>query len=90
MLELHHIVERTELGTNNSEMNLVSLCPICHAKIHDHKLKIYGVYPSTEPPHGRTIIYELNGKCNIPELKSKYLEYKPKQMIIFNGEQDEG
>lgn len=88
ILERHHIVERTEIGTSNHDYNLCIICPTCHSKIHTGRLKIYGIYPSTEPPHGRTAIYELDGICNIPELKEAYYKPKPKQMKVYLDEED--
>lgn len=87
VLDYHHIVERVEVGTSNHPMNLCILCANCHRNVHSKRLVIYGVYPSTEPPNGRTVIYELDGECNIPELKEAYYKHKPKQMKVFIDEE---
>lgn len=36
-LQIHHVVHRSE-GGSNSEMNLVTLCPKCHALAHGTNL----------------------------------------------------
>ena len=81
LLELHHIIERTEINTTNHKMNLAILCANCHALTHTGRLKIIGVYPSTKLPNGRTLIYELDGKKNI-DLDVPYVEFKNKSFKI--------
>jgi hypothetical protein len=61
VLELHHIVPRTDSNTNNDPYNLAIICANCHSKNHRGNLKIIGIYPSTKLPNGRTLIYELEG-----------------------------
>lgn len=80
-LEHHHILERTELNTSNSVWNLAVICGNCHAKVHAGILKIIGVYPATNK-HGRILVYELNGICNVPGLSEAYFKYRPAQMKI--------
>lgn len=82
-LEHHHIVERIELGTSNSQWNLAVICGNCHAKIHAGQIKIIGVFPSTKPS-GRTLIYILDGVCNVPGMENAqpYFKHKPPQMKI--------
>ena len=87
ILHSHHIVERTEMNTDNDDFNLCILCPSCHAKVHDKKLKIIGVYPGTRPPTGRILVYELNGACNIPGLNEPYYVPKQKAMRLFDEEE---
>lgn len=82
LLELHHIIERTELNTTNHDFNLAILCANCHAMTHTGRLKIIGVYPSTLPPNGRTLIYELDGKRNIEGIDTPYIEFKNKSFKI--------
>lgn len=90
LLHRHHIVERTEIGTSNDDFNLAILCANHHAMTHDHKrLKIIGVFPSTQPPMGRTLVYELDGKCNIPGITEAYFNYKPPQMKIPGERKDD-
>lgn len=65
ILQLHHIVERTEPNCTNEPENLVILCPSCHLSHHNGLIKILFVYPSTELPNKRTLIYEKDGKKNL-------------------------
>lgn len=76
LLQLHHIIERTELNTNNSPLNLAILCSNCHLLLHSGRLKIIGVFPSTKLPNCRTLVYELDGKKNIDGIDSPYVEFK--------------
>lgn len=75
-LHRHHIVPRSDINCTNHHMNLVVLCANCHEKTHDGILEIIGIWPSTKPPVGRTLVYKLNGICNIPELESVEPPYK--------------
>lgn len=81
LLELHHIIERTELNTSNHNLNLTILCGNCHRLTHTGKLKIIGVYPSTQLPNGRTLVYELDGKKNI-DIDVPYIEFVNKSFKI--------
>ena len=81
-LHLHHIIERTEINTNNHPYNLSILCPNHHNYVHNGNLKIIGVYPSTNPPNGRTLIYELDGKRNIEGIDCPYVIFKNKSFKI--------
>lgn len=81
-LHLHHIIERTEINTTNHVFNLSILCPNHHNHVHSGRLKIIGVYPSTQLPNGRTLIYELDGKKNI-DIGEPYVKFKPKSLKIF-------
>lgn len=82
LLELHHIIERTKANTTNNNFNLAILCGNCHALNHSGRLKIIGVYPSTQPPNGRTLIYELDGKKNI-DIDEPYVEFKNKSFKLY-------
>jgi hypothetical protein len=84
-LEIHHIIPRSDLNTTNHDMNLCILCSLHHSYLHAGLLKIIGIYPSTRPPNGRTVVYELNGKRNI-DIDKPFIEFKPKSFKIFNGE----
>ncbi len=91
ILDYHHIVERTEIGTSNHPMNLCVLCSNHHRMIHAGKLKILGVFPGTKPPSGRILIYEIDGKCNIPgfEGAKPYFQHQAPQMkITLKGPDD--
>jgi hypothetical protein len=74
-LQLHHIIERTDIETSNHPMNLCILCPNHHNFLHDGKLKIIGIIPSTKLPNKRTIIYEINGKRNVDILDDEIPKY---------------
>lgn len=87
LLELHHILPRTDEHTNNNNLNLAILC-CCHHKLLDGgSLKIIGVFPSTKEPNFRTLVYELDGKKNI-DIDKPYIEFKNKSFKIF-GESNE-
>ena len=81
-LHYHHIVERTELHSDNNPYNICVACSNCHNKIHDGSIKIIGVFPSTKPPAGRTLVYSINGVPNIPGLDKAYYTPKPKASKI--------
>lgn len=83
ILHHHHIIERTEVCTSNHDLNLVVICPNCHTKIHSGLVKVIGVFPSTRPPLGRTVVFEVNGKSNFPELDEAYFKPKSKAMKIY-------
>lgn len=81
LLELHHIIERTELNTTNHDFNLAILCANHHAMIDTDRLKIIGVYPSTKLPNKRTLIYELDGVKNL-DIDVPYVQFKNKSFKI--------
>lgn len=81
-LHLHHIIERTEVNTNNHVFNLSILCPNHHGYVHSGRLKIIGLYPSTKLPNKRTLVYELDGKRNVEGIDSPYIEFKNKSFKI--------
>lgn len=72
-LHFHHIIERTNIKTNNKPYNIAILCSVHHNLVHSGKLKIIGTYPSTKLPNKRILIYELNGIKNI-DIDKSYLE----------------
>lgn len=82
LLHLHHIIERTEVNTNNNDFNLAILCANCHGLTHSGRLNIIGVFPSTRLPNKRTLIYELDGKRNIEGVDSPYVQFKNKSFKI--------
>ncbi len=82
LLELHHIIERTELNTTNHDFHLAILCANCHALTHTDRLKIIGIFPSTKLPNKRTLVYELDGKRNIEGIELPYVEFKNKSFKI--------
>jgi len=81
-LHLHHIIERTIVTSTNHPFNLAILCSNCHAKVHSGKIKIIGVYPSTNPPNGRTLIYSVDGNANVPGIDKPYVEFSGKSFKI--------
>lgn len=81
-LHLHHIIERTIVTSSNHPFNLAILCSNCHSKVHAGKIKIVGIYPSTLPPNGRTLIYELDGKPNVEGITDPYVNFKNKSWAI--------
>lgn len=83
-LELHHIIERTEINTTNHPNNLAILCSVHHALIDSGRLIIIGVYPSTKLPNKRTLVYELDGIRNI-DIDVPYLTFKNKSLKIGRG-----
>lgn len=40
-LEVHHIIYRSNVGSDSAD-NLVTLCKVCHDKVHDNKIKLKG------------------------------------------------
>lgn len=90
-LHRHHIIERTEIGTSNNDFNLAILCANHHNLLHAGNLKIIGVFPGTKSPSGRILVYEIDGKCNVPGLETAepYFKYQPPQMKLYKKEQNE-
>jgi hypothetical protein len=86
LLEFHHHIPRTAENTTNNNFNLCILCCIHHKMIDSGRLKIIGIFPSTNPPNGRTVAYELDGKKNI-DIDQPYVEFKPKSYKIFKEKQ---
>jgi len=86
ILHRHHIVERTELHTDNSDWNTCILCPSCHAKTHlKETIRIVGVFPGTSNAYGKILVFiNEDGVCNVPALKDAkpYYTPKPKSMTI--------
>lgn len=82
LLQLHHIIERTEEHTNNDNFNLAILCANCHGLTHSGRLKIIGVFPSTQLPNARTLVYELDGKKNIEGIDEPYIKFKNKSFKL--------
>lgn len=83
LLELHHIIPRTDPNTSNHNMNLAILCGTHHAMVDTEKLKIIGLFPSTRGVNHRVLVYELNGKKNIEGIDKPYCENKSKSYSIF-------
>jgi len=81
-LHKHHIIERTEINTNNDPMNLAILCPNHHAYTHSGRLRIIGVFPSTKLPNKRTLVYELDGNKNI-DIDHAYCTFNNKSFKIY-------
>ena len=81
LLELHHIIPRIEQNSCNHPMNLAILCCCHHKMIDTGRLKILGVFPSTKPPNGRILVYELDGIPNI-DIDVPYFTFKNKSFKI--------
>ncbi len=86
-LHWHHIIERTEVGTSNHPYNIAVICANHHEIAHSGRLKIIGVYPSTNK-YGRQLIYELDGEPNVPGITEPYFRYSPPQTKLYLGDED--
>jgi hypothetical protein len=84
-LQRHHIVERTELNTNNNDFNLAIICGNCHLLVHSGEIKLIGIYPSTNIS-GRILIYERNGVSNVPGITEPYYIPRSRQTKIYSKE----
>lgn len=83
VLHKHHIVERTDINSNNDNFNLAVICANCHNMVHSGEIKIIGLYPSTKLPYERTLIFEKGGISNVPGINEPYYSPKPKSMRIY-------
>lgn len=83
VLHKHHIVERTDPNTSHDDWNLAIICANCHNKVHDSQLKIIGVFPSTQLPYKRTLVYEKNGESNLPGVNEPYYKPQADSMKVF-------
>ncbi len=81
-LNKHHITPRTDIDCTNEHMNLAVLCANCHGLVHEDRIKIIGLYPSTKLPNGRTLIYVKDGVQNVPEINEAYFKSKAPQTRI--------
>lgn len=79
ILDKHHIIPRTDPRCTNHNQNIAVLCKNCHGKTHTGSLDIIGIFPSTKPPNGRTLVYKLNGVKNIDIDPSYYSPPLPKE-----------
>lgn len=84
LLELHHIVPRTEENTTNNPINLAILCCSHHKMCDGDRLKIIGIFPSTKLPNKRTLVYELDGVKNI-DIDAPYLTFFNKSFKVNHG-----
>lgn len=80
-LELHHIIERTKENTSNHRDNLAILCSLHHTYVHIGRLRLIGIFPSTQLPNCRTLVYELDGKKNL-DIDTEYLPFKNKAIKL--------
>jgi hypothetical protein len=83
VLHKHHIVERTDPNCTDDWGNVCIICANCHNKVHDEQIKIIGVFPSTQLPYKRTLIYEENGVSNVPGITEPYYRPKSESMKVF-------
>ena len=79
VLHKHHIIPRTHPDTYHQDSNLAIICANCHNKVHDGQIKVIDVFPSTKLPYARTLVYEINGVSNVPEITEPYGGRKPKK-----------
>jgi hypothetical protein len=82
LLHAHHILERTELNSNNNDWNIAIICSNHHNMIHAGKLKIIGIFPSTKPPVGRSLVYIMENKQNLTGDIKPYYSPKAKSIKI--------
>jgi 5-methylcytosine-specific restriction endonuclease McrA len=75
-LHKHHVIERTEKDTNNKNHNLAILCANCHGLVHSKVIKIIDIFPSTQQPYSRTVVYVKDGVCNVPGIEERYTARK--------------
>jgi 5-methylcytosine-specific restriction endonuclease McrA len=83
VLHKHHIVERTDPNTSHDDMNLAIICANCHNKVHDGSIEIVGVFPSTQLPYKRTLVYKKDGVSNVPGLEEPYYVPHAEYMKVF-------
>jgi 5-methylcytosine-specific restriction endonuclease McrA len=81
-LDFHHIIPRTDPRCTNDSMNLAIICSTCHRKSHSGSIEIVGVFPSTKPPNGRTLVFKKDGKSNL-DIDEPYCEIEPKSMRFY-------
>ena len=79
LLELHHIICRTDPNTTNTNNNIAILCANHHTLLHTNDLVIYGIVPSTKLPNKRILVYELYGNKNIDISIEELEAFKPKR-----------
>jgi hypothetical protein len=75
VLHRHHIIPRTDPLCTDEWDNVCVICSNCHNKTHAGQINIIGVFSSTKLPYKRTLVFEENGKCNVPDLAS--IPFKP-------------
>jgi translation initiation factor RLI1 len=83
VLDFHHITPRTDSNSTNDNLNLCILCSTCHRKSHSGSIKIIGLFPSTQLPNRRTLIYKMNGVKNL-DIDEPYYTSKSKFMRLHD------
>ena len=83
VLHKHHIVPRTDPECTESWSNVCIICSNCHNLVHSGEIEVVGIYPSTQLPYKRTLIYKRGGKCNVEGIEGPYFEPKPGKMKIY-------
>ena len=71
-LHYHHIIPRTEDDCTDDWSNVCIICSNCHNKVHDYIIEIIGVFNSTKLPYKRTLVYKINGVCNVPGVEDTF------------------
>lgn len=83
VLHYHHIVERTDPNCTDDWGNVCIICANCHNKVHNGQIKIIGIYPSTQQPYDRTLIFENQGVSNAPGITDPYYTPKANSMKVY-------
>jgi hypothetical protein len=68
-LQYHHIIPRTDNECKDDWTNVCIICANCHNKVHEGRIKIIGILPSTHLPYKRIVVYEENGISNVPGIQ---------------------
>lgn len=85
-LEVHHIIYRSQGGTDTPD-NLLTVCSLCHRKIHENTLKI----TARHKKHKTSTFMNILRPFILTTLKEKYRDvsetygYITKQLRIDNG-----
>jgi hypothetical protein len=83
VLHYHHIIPQTDPGCTDDWINVCIVCSNCHNKIHADEIKVIGIFPSTQLPYKRTLVYEKNGICNVPGIDKEYIKPQQKKMRLY-------
>lgn len=81
-LQKHHIIERTEINSNNSFWNLTVICANCHLLVHNQIIEIIGLFPYTNE-FGRILVYKKNGIPNIEGIDKPYYKCINKSIKVI-------
>lgn len=76
VLHFHHVIPRTDSNCTDDWKNVSVVCSNCHNKIHAKQIEIIDIFPSTQQPYNRTIVYVKDGVCNVPGIEERYIARK--------------